>query len=69
MNNQVKKPITIVVSDFKSALSEMINESELPPFILEPIFRDMHSQIKMAEQRQLENDKKIYQELLDSQSK
>ena len=62
MENQTKKPITIVISDFKATLSEMINSSELPPFILEPIFKDMLSQIRIAEQKQLENDIKLYNE-------
>lgn len=46
----------------------MINDSELPMFVLEPIFKDMHNKIRIAEQQQLENDKKKYQELIDKAS-
>ena len=60
--DNIKKPITMVVAEFKSTLSEMINSSELPAFILEPIFKDMLSQIRVAEQKQLENDIKMYNE-------
>ena len=64
MDNNIKKPITMVIAEFKSALSEMINSSELPAFVLEPIFKEMLSQIRIAEQKQLENDIKLYNEAI-----
>lgn len=58
------KPITIIYEDFKNALKDLINNSGLPPFILEPILRDTYNKVKMAEQQQLENDRKNYQEFI-----
>lgn len=65
--NKTKKPVTIIRSEFITQLTDLINDSELPMFVLEPIFKDMHNKIRIAEQQQLENDKKLYQELLDKE--
>lgn len=64
-NKEVLKPVTILREEFIANLTNMINDSELPMFVLEPIFKDMHNKIRIAEQQQLENDKKKYQELID----
>lgn len=64
-NKEVLKPVTILREEFITNLTNMINDSELPMFVLEPIFKDMHNKIRIAEQQQLENDKKKYQELID----
>ena len=65
-NNRVlQKPVTILREEFINNLTDLINDSDLPMFVLEPIFKDMHSKIKAAERQQLENDKKRYQEMLD----
>ena len=64
MFNMENKPITIIYEDFKNELKDLINNSGLPPFILEPILRDTYNKVKMAEQQQLENDRKNYQEFI-----
>ena len=64
----ITKPITIVYEEFKNELKDLINNSCLPPFILEPILRDMYNKVKIAEQQQLENDRQRYQEMLDNES-
>lgn len=68
MHKEILKPVTILREEFITNLTNMINDSELPMFVLEPIFKDMHSKIKIAEQQQLDNDKKKYQELIDKAS-
>lgn len=65
MENKIQKPLTIVCEEFKNDLKNLINDSQLPAFIIEPILRDTYNKVKVAEQTQLENDKKRYQELLD----
>ena len=63
-NKEILKPVTILREEFINNLTDMVNNSDLPMFVLEPIFRDMHSKIKIAEQKQLENDKIKYQEII-----
>lgn len=63
-NKEVLKPVTILREEFITNLTNMINDSELPMFVLEPIFKDMHNKIRIAEQQQLENDKIKYQEMI-----
>lgn len=65
-NKKILKPVTILREEFINNLTDMVNNSDLPMFVLEPIFRDMHSKIKIAEQKQLENDKLKYQEMINS---
>lgn len=67
--DKIQKPVTIIRDEFITQLTNLINNSELPSFVLEPIFRDMHNKIKIAEQKQLESDKKRYQELIDAATK
>lgn len=65
-NKEILKPVTILREEFINNLTDMVNNSDLPMFVLEPIFRDMHGKIKIAEQKQLENDKIKYQEMINS---
>lgn len=68
MDNNVNKPITIIREEFINTITNMVNDSCLPPFILEPIFKDIHAQIKLAEQKQLESDIRNYNEAISKQS-
>lgn len=72
MNEEGKliKPITIVRAEFVQKITDLINDSMLPPFIIEPILKDMYLQSKTMAQKQYEIDKKNYEnELLNLQSK
>lgn len=64
MANEIQKPISVVRAEFISLLTDLINTSALPPFIIEPILKDMYSDIRMLSQKQLEADTKRYQEQL-----
>lgn len=57
----MNKPMSIVRQEFIESLTGLINESGLPAFVLEPILRDFHSDVKLLAQRQLESDLKNYQ--------
>lgn len=63
----MNKPITIVREEFIEELTNLINNSGLPAFILEPVLRDTYNKVKAVERQQLENDKKRYQEMLDNE--
>lgn len=62
--SQVVKPITVVREEFVAALSNLINTSKLPPFVIEPILKDMYNDIKLLARRQYEQDKEQYESML-----
>lgn len=63
----IQKPITLVREDFIKALTDLINASKLPAFIIEPILRDAHSEVRVAAANQLESDRKRYNTAINSQ--
>lgn len=64
MNDNLNKPITIVRAEFASNLINLINESQLPLFIIEPILRDVYLEVKSGAQKQYEQDVLNYNQLL-----
>ena len=60
------KPITIIIDEFKKKLADDMNGSNLPPFILETILKDLHQEVFMLSRRQLEEDKIRYKQSLES---
>lgn len=61
MDKEIKKPLSVLRAEFIASLTELINSSKLPPFIIEPILKDMYMDIKALSQRQLEIDVKEYE--------
>ena len=47
-NNQVEKPITMVIEDTKNNLINVINQSGLHPFILDSIMKELHNEIHIS---------------------
>lgn len=64
MRNKVMKPMSVARSEFIQYLTNLINESTLPLFVIESILKDMHSDVRSLSQRQLEIDLKNYREAL-----
>lgn len=64
-NDIIQKPITMIREEFIGSISNLINESMLPPFVLEPILKDMYFEVRAATQKQLEIDKQNYQKALN----
>ena len=48
--------------EFEENLVNLINESNLPAFVLKPIVKDLLEQLNILEQRQFEQAQKIKQE-------
>lgn len=61
------KPITLVYEDFKSDIAELINNSGLPPFVLESVVKDFLAEIHDVAERQYEYDKEQYESSLISE--
>lgn len=64
MRNKVMKPMSVARSEFIQSLTNLINESTLPLFVIESILKDMYSDVHSLSQRQLEIDLKNYREAL-----
>lgn len=59
------KPITIDIENFKQELRDIINNSQLHPFILDSIFKDIYNEIHILYQNQILQDQKMYKESID----
>lgn len=62
--NEIQKPITVVRAEFISDMASLINNSGLPPFIIEPVLKDMLNDVRIMSQKQLEQDTARYHEML-----
>lgn len=58
------KPVTLIREELVENIVELINESKLPMFVLEPILKDIYLEVKNAARQQLENDREQYQSSL-----
>lgn len=66
MKNEVIKPITILADDFLQSLVCLINESELPYFVVESILKTCINDVHIASKRQLEMDRDKYNQEIKS---
>lgn len=66
---QIMKPMSVARAEFINSLTDLINNSMLPPFIIEPILKDMYNDIHMVSQRQYEADKRKYEEQIKNGKK
>lgn len=56
------KPLTIARHDFMEKMTELINESGLPAFVISDIFELTLPTLKVLAQQQLETDQAAYKE-------
>lgn len=68
MGNEVMKPMSVERAEFIAALAELIKNTKLPPFVIEPILNDVQSDLHILAQKQLENDMRRYNEMLSKKS-
>lgn len=59
-NNQVEKPITMVIEDTKNNLINVINQSGLHPFILDSIMKELHNEIHISYLKQAQIEAENY---------
>lgn len=60
----MNKPSTIIYEEFKQNLANLINDSGLPAFIIEPVLRDYLNEVRLMAQRQYQADKAAYEKSL-----
>lgn len=66
MNEKIAKPMTIIKQEFTEEIIKIINNSQLPIFVVEYILRDILNDIRVASQRQLEIDLENYKKNMHS---
>lgn len=64
----MNKPFTVTCEDFKQELTNIINNSGLPAFVIEFILRDYLSEIRVVAQNQYRSDKARYETALKEES-
>ena len=60
----MNKPISIVREEFKQNMIELVNNSNLPMFVVEPIMNEILTEVRAVAKAQFELDKKRYEESL-----
>ena len=69
-NNTIQKPIMVQIQDFKKDLSNLIQSSKLPIFILEPIIKEFAQEANVALQQYTKAQVTEYEkQLSESQNK
>jgi len=68
MGCNMEKPISIKYEDFKNQLAELINESGLPPFMIEPVLQLYLVETQNAAKKQYMKDKALYDEIQNQET-
>ena len=59
-DNQMNKPISLLIEETKQGLLHICNESNLHPSILELIVKDLYNEVVRAKNIQAEKEKEIF---------
>ncbi len=65
----MNKPASLIVEETKVSIVKIINQSGLPPFLLEPIIKDLYNQISILKQQELEKSRQEYEDSLKQEEK
>ena len=60
----MNKPISVVYEETKTAVADILNNSKLPPFIIQNILKDFLTEVTILAKQQYEQDLKQYNESL-----
>ena len=63
----MNKPANLIIEETKEKIVKVINESGLPPFLLEPILKNLYNQISILKQQELEKSKQEYENSLNQE--
>ena len=59
-----KKPTSLTLIETKNSIAQIINNSNLPPFVLEPIMKDLYTEVVGLSQQQYLQEKTEYEKAL-----
>ena len=63
----ITKPMSVVRHEFIEQLVDVVNNCQLPMFVIESILQDMLNMVSTAAQKQYENEKAQYEAQLKEQ--
>ena len=69
MNTNINKPITVVYEDLKQELANLINNSGLPAFMIEPILQSYLNEVRIVMENQYKLDKAEYENAISDIAK
>ena len=65
----MNKPANLIMEETKENIVKIINESGLPPFLVEPIIKDLYNQVSILKQQELEKNRQEYENSLKQEEK
>lgn len=65
MNENIEKPMIVARQEFINKLAYDINNCGLPIFVIEPILRDMHLEVKAILEKQYDFELSQYKDSLE----
>lgn len=68
MENTINKPMSVAREDFIQGITNHINNSGLPLFVVESILKDLLMEVTMVAKQQAEAERAQYEEMLKQQS-
>ncbi len=68
MDTNIKKPTILIVEETRQAIIKLINDSNLPAFIIEPILREIYNEVHDAKVSEYKSQKQSYEEKLSNAS-
>lgn len=60
----MEKPTSVRLAEFKANAVDLVNNSGLPCFVMEPVLRDILSAVQTKAEQQYQNEKIAYEESL-----
>lgn len=64
MEKEIRKPLSVAKEEFVNTLTDLINNSPLPRFIIESVLKDMYADMKVIARKEYEIDKRHYEDSL-----
>ena len=58
----MEKPVVLIKEELKNGLVQLINQTNLPPFIIEPVIFDLLLQVREAANKELAYEKARFAE-------
>lgn len=58
--DKADKPLSLVINEFRANIENIINNSNLPPYIIEPILKDYYNQIAVLSNNVCINEMEEY---------
>lgn len=69
MDNKIEKPLILIRKEFTENMIKIIQESNLPAFLIEPILRDVLNEIQMASKIEYDKSLELYNQKMTSPNK